>query len=198
MECELEFDVTGFGRAEGYSVEKDLKWISMGDASTFGDFGSFRNHGWKMHLEQRADGDGTGMKVVWRNGRAGHGEEPGDHETKLSGTSIQWNNNETYRFRLVWDGGGFGIFVNGEEWISDSFSQPYAAAPASGLARLLAARRDAVGYVSQHQAPESPVRLTLLRPTATCREPRAPGSNLAPVVCTNPAGGKRRSCQRGM
>ena len=30
-----------------------------------------------------------------------------------------------YRFRLVWDGGGFGIFINGEEWISDSFSQPY-------------------------------------------------------------------------
>ena len=30
VECELEFDVTGFGRAEGYSVEKDLKWITDG------------------------------------------------------------------------------------------------------------------------------------------------------------------------
>jgi hypothetical protein len=124
--CVLEFDVTGFNTAEGASVFKDLKWITMGDAGTFGNFGAFRDHPWKMHLEQRSDGDGTGMKIIFRNGAAAHGEDPGDHEIKLGGTSIFWNDSTVYHFRLEWDGGGFGLFVDGELWMADSFEQPYA------------------------------------------------------------------------
>ena len=69
--CTLEFDVTNFGRAQGASAAKDYKWVTMGDATTFGGFLTFRDHPWKMHLEQRSDGDGTGMKLIWRNGDTG-------------------------------------------------------------------------------------------------------------------------------
>ena len=31
-DCILEFDATGFGKAEGEGIAKDLKWITMGDA----------------------------------------------------------------------------------------------------------------------------------------------------------------------
>jgi len=123
VECILEFDVTGFGRAEGQFVEKDLKWISMGDASTFGDFGAFRNHPWKMHLEQRSDGDGTGMKITWRNGGFGE-DEPGDHVVKVD-PAVDWDGDQNFHFRLEWDGGGFGIWVNDEKWFSEGFSQPF-------------------------------------------------------------------------
>jgi hypothetical protein len=124
--CVLEFDTTGFNTAEGASVFKDLKWLTMGDASSFGSFGAFRDSPWKMHLEQRSDGDGTGMKIIFRNGAAAHGEDPGDHEIKLGGTSIFWDENTVYHFRLEWDGGGFGLFVDGELWMADGFAQPYA------------------------------------------------------------------------
>ena len=122
--CTLEFDVTNFGKAEGEFVDKDLKWISMGDAGTFGDFGAFRNHPWKMHLEQRSDGDGTGMKITWRNGGFGEGE-PGDHVIKVD-PAVNWNSNQVFHFKLVWDGGGFSVFVDGREWFGAGFSQPYA------------------------------------------------------------------------
>jgi hypothetical protein len=69
--CRVEFDVTNFGKGEGRDILKDVKWFSMGDATTWGNFGAFRNHKWKMHLEQRSDGDGTGMQVIWRNGKEG-------------------------------------------------------------------------------------------------------------------------------
>ena len=62
--CTVEFDVTGFGKGEGRQVQKDLKWLAMGDGSTWGNFGAFRNHPWKMHIEQRGDGNGTGMKCA--------------------------------------------------------------------------------------------------------------------------------------
>ena len=123
VECTLEFDVTNFGKAEGQYVEKDLKWISMGDASQFGDFGAFRNHPWKMHLEQRSDGDGTGMKITWRNGGFGEGD-PGDHVIKVD-PAVDWRGNEIFHFKLIWDDGGFGVFVNGEEWFSSGFAAPY-------------------------------------------------------------------------
>jgi hypothetical protein len=123
-ECVLEFDVTNFGRAEGFPVEKDLKWISMGDAPAFGDFGSFRNHPWKMHLEQRSDGDGTGMKITWRNGDVGEGD-PGDHVVKVD-PAVQWSSSQVFHFRLAWDGGGFGVWVNDEQFFGEGFSQPYA------------------------------------------------------------------------
>ena len=88
-DCRVEFDVTGFGKAEGAPFQKDIKWLSMGDATSFGNFDHFRNHPWKMHLEQRGDGDGTGMKLIWRNGDAGDGD-PGDH-TGRNDSTVPWN-----------------------------------------------------------------------------------------------------------
>jgi hypothetical protein len=117
--CSVEFDVTNFGRGEGESVQKDVKWITMGDGATFGDFGSFRDHPWKMHLEQRSDGDGTGMKLIWRNGAAGGGE-PGDHTGKVD-PAVDWRGSEVYHFVLSWNPSGFSVSVNGRTWFQDGF-----------------------------------------------------------------------------
>jgi hypothetical protein len=117
--CVLEFDVTNFGRAEGEPLAKDLKWITMGDGSVFGDFGAFRNHPWKMHLEQRSDGNGTGMKVTWRNGGFDEGIV-GDHVIKVD-PAVSWSSSTIYHFKFEWDSGGFGIYVNGEQWFGESF-----------------------------------------------------------------------------
>jgi hypothetical protein len=116
-DCRLEFDVTNFGKGEGNSVSKDLKWITMGDAGAFGDFSSFRDHDWKMHLEQRADGNGTGMKLIWRNGGVGGGN-PGDHTGKVD-PAVDWQSNQVFHFQLDWSPGGFSVFVNGERWFED-------------------------------------------------------------------------------
>ena len=57
--CTVEFDATNFGKKEGEPLGKDLKWLSMGDGVTFNPGGrddigyDFRDHDWKMHLEQR-------------------------------------------------------------------------------------------------------------------------------------------------
>jgi hypothetical protein len=134
-DCTVEFDATNFGRKEGEFVQKDLKWISMGDATTWGDFIAFRNHPWKMHLEQRSDGDGTGMKMIWRNGDAGEGE-PGDHTGKVD-PGVNWNGNTVFHFILTWRGGsGFtvkvgetqpdGTVTNLRTWFQDGFGgHPY-------------------------------------------------------------------------
>jgi hypothetical protein len=128
--CTLEFDVTNFGRAQGASELKDYKWISMGDGPTFGDFAAFRDHPWKMHLEQRSDGDGTGMKVVWRNGAASEGTNPGDHMQRNDST-VDWRSNVVYRFTLRWTSSGYSVAVatvnadgsvsNSRIWFSESF-----------------------------------------------------------------------------
>ena len=124
--CTLEFDVTHFGKGEGLSSMKDFKWITMGDASAWNDFITFRNHAWKMHLEQRADGDGTGMKIIWRNGDAGD-SEPGDHAVKLNSTGIDWRDSSVFHFNLDWSPSGFSIKINGEEWFQDGFGgHPFA------------------------------------------------------------------------
>jgi hypothetical protein len=117
--CTLEFDVTNFGKGEGKPLEKDLKWISMGDASSWDNFIVFRNNPWKMHLEQRADYDGTGMKLIWRNGDLGDGE-PGDHAQKLN-AAVDWRSDQLFHFSLDWSPAGFSIKVNGEEWFQDGF-----------------------------------------------------------------------------
>lgn len=133
--CTLQFDVTNVGKAAGASIGKDVKWLSMGDASTFGGFQIFRDHGWKMHLEQRSDGGGTGMKLIWRNGGDGDGN-PGDHE-KRNDATVDWRRDAVYRFTLQWSPNGFSVrvgvvgadgTVSGErEWFSDSFGgRPYA------------------------------------------------------------------------
>jgi hypothetical protein len=124
--CRLEFDVTNFGKAEGHPFEKDVKWLTMGDASTFDNFGVFRDHDWKMHLEQRADGDGTGMKLIWRNGCGTCGDgEPGDHTGKL-GSAVDWRSNQTYHFVFDWTPTNISVSVNGEVWFQDGWSHAYA------------------------------------------------------------------------
>jgi hypothetical protein len=133
--CTIEFDVTAFGKGEGRQVQKDLKWLSMGDGTTFGNFGAFRNHPWKMHLEQRGDGNGTGMKLIWRNGRAGDGD-PGDHDTKLMATSVNWRQTGVFHFTITWHPGGYsvqvgevqpdGSIVGNQEWFGGGFSRAYA------------------------------------------------------------------------
>ena len=133
--CTIEFDATSFGKGEGRCCEKDLKWLSMGDATAWGDFGSFRNHVWKMHLEQRGDGNGTGMKLIWRNGRNGDGD-PGDHDTKLMSTSVDWRPDAVFHFTITWHPGGYqiavgelqpnGSLVDNQVWFADGFSRPYA------------------------------------------------------------------------
>jgi hypothetical protein len=117
--CRVEFDVTNFG--DGLGNKHDDKWISMGERDAFGGFDVFRNHPWKMHLEQRADGDGTGMKLIWRNGCGDCFDgEPGDHTGKLP-SGPDWQENQVYHFALDWNRGGFTITVNGEVWFADTF-----------------------------------------------------------------------------
>jgi hypothetical protein len=122
--CRVEFDVTNFGKAEGAPFEKDIKWLSMGDATSFNNFDHFRNHPWKMHLEQRGDGDGTGMKLIWRNGDAGDGD-PGDH-TGRNDSTVNWNNNQVFHFVVEWHPDRLSVSVDGREWFEDGFARPYA------------------------------------------------------------------------
>jgi hypothetical protein len=122
--CNLQFDVTNFGAMEGEAYAKDLKWLSMGNAADFGDFTSFRNHPWKMHLIQRADFP-TGMEIIWRNGDGGDGE-PGDHRIKLNHTGIEFKSANAYHFELEWATTGFTIAVNGDVVMEDGWDNPYA------------------------------------------------------------------------
>jgi hypothetical protein len=120
--CRAEFDVTGFGKREGEALQKDLKWFTMGDASTWPSFGAFRDSPWKMHLEQRSDA-GNGMKLIWRNGGNGGGD-PGDH-TQRNDNTEDWNGNTVYHFVFDWNPGGFSISVNGHTWFTGGFARPY-------------------------------------------------------------------------
>jgi hypothetical protein len=121
-DCRVEFDITGIG--DGLGQPQDDKWLSMGDGALFGGFDDFRNQDWKMTLEQRADGDGTGMKLIWRNGDAGNGD-PGDHEDKL-GSGPDWQENVKYHLVFDWNPHGFEVRINGELWFHDTFDEPYA------------------------------------------------------------------------
>ncbi|HYN08548.1 MAG TPA: fibronectin type III domain-containing protein [Vicinamibacterales bacterium] len=121
-DCRVEFDMTGIG--DGLGQPHDDKWLSMGDALGFNGFDDFRNQDWKMTLEQRADGDGTGMKLIWRNGDAGDGD-PGDHDAKQD-PGPDWQENVKYHFVFDWNPRGFKIIINGETWFEDGFDEPYA------------------------------------------------------------------------
>lgn len=121
--CKVEFDVTNFGKKEGESLQKDLKWLTMGDATTFNSFGAFRDHPWKMHLEQRSDA-ANGMKLIWRNGKAGGGD-PGDHTQRRDDTE-SWNGGTVYHFVFDWTPTGLSVTVNGHVWFTDGFARPYA------------------------------------------------------------------------
>jgi hypothetical protein len=124
-DCRLEFDVTNFGPQEGLSFEKDVKWVTMGDASAFGNFGAFRNHPWKMHLVQRADFP-RGMEIIWRNGGTDpDGGDPGDHRIKLNDTPITFRSTDVYHFQLDWGPFGYTIAVNGIEVLADGWDHWY-------------------------------------------------------------------------
>ncbi len=126
--------MTDFGKRAGAALSKDLKWLSMGDASTFNNFTLFRNHVWKMHLEQRSDGDGTGMKLIWRNGREGGGD-PGDHEGKIEPT-MNWRSTAVFHFTLTWTPGSYevavgevnadGSLTGNRVWFQGGFARAYA------------------------------------------------------------------------
>jgi len=125
VSCTLEFDVTNFGAQEGEAFEKDLKWVSMGDANAFGDFGSFRDHPWKMHLVQRADYP-RGMEIIWRNGGTDpSGGDPGDHRIKLTDTPITFSSSAVYHFLLDWGTRGYSISVNGITVMQDGWDHWY-------------------------------------------------------------------------
>ena len=81
------------------------------DGNAFNSFQVFRDHPWKMHLEQRADLD-TALKLIWRNGGVGDGN-PGDHTGKTD-PGINWNGGTVYHFVFDWSPGGFTITVNGQ------------------------------------------------------------------------------------
>ncbi len=128
--------MTNFGRAQGAPALKDYKWVSMGDGNTFGDFTAFRDHPWKMHLEQRSDGDGTGMKLIWRNGASIEGANPGDHMQRNDST-IDWRPDVVYRFTFRWTPSDFTVSVGtvnadgsvsgNRVWFSEGFGAfPYA------------------------------------------------------------------------
>lgn len=122
--CTFEFDVQGFGEQEGAPYGLDVKWVSMGDGSTFGDFGAFRDSPWKMTMEERGDNP-TGVKIVWRNG--GNDSPDPDHTFKAS-TGIAWSSSHQppYHFVLAWTPGGFSITVDGQLIDSAPFnSGPY-------------------------------------------------------------------------
>jgi hypothetical protein len=123
-DCRLEFDATNFGPKEGYTIARDIKWVSMGEASTFSSFGAFRDHPWKMHLIQRADHD-TGMEIIWRNGDNGEHGDPGDHRIKLLSTPITFASSRSYHFQLDWNKEGFQIAVNGIEVMSEGWDYWY-------------------------------------------------------------------------
>jgi hypothetical protein len=123
--CLLEFDATNFGAREGFSAEKDLKWVSMGNANDFGNFFSFRNHDWKMHLIQRADFD-TGVEIIWRNGGVGDGSDPGDHRIKLNHTDVRFDSDNNYHFELEWATTGFRVSINGQLVMREGWDHPYA------------------------------------------------------------------------
>jgi len=132
--CTVEFDVTDFGKRAGAAVSKDLKWLSMGDGSTWNNFSLFRNHEWKMHLEQRSDGDGTGMKLIWRNGRIGDGD-PGDHEGRLEPT-MNWRSTAVFHFTVTWTATSYEVWVaevnadgslaGNRLWFQGGFARPFA------------------------------------------------------------------------
>jgi hypothetical protein len=120
VSCTLEFDVTNFGGQEGFPFEKDLKWVSMGDANAFGSFGAFRDHPWKMHVVQRADFP-TGLEIIWRNGGTDPNGDPGDHRIKLTSSPISFQSSAVYHFLLDWGTRGYSISINGITVMQDGW-----------------------------------------------------------------------------
>jgi hypothetical protein len=113
--CRVEFDATNFGRGEGTPISIDVKWFSMGDIGSWGSFGAFRDSPWKMHLEQRSDGDGTGMQVIWRNGstETTSGGDMGDHRGKFLSGGPPFHSSQVFHFVIEWTQTTYSISING-------------------------------------------------------------------------------------
>lgn len=130
--CTLEFDITNISKAEGEPFAIDLKFISMGSVDHFDSFFAFRDGPWKMQFAQRSDGDGTGFEIIWRNGKAGDGDNPGDHAIKIRHGGPDYEDDRVFHFVLEWDHGGYRISArqdNGPliEYLTDDFDGiPYA------------------------------------------------------------------------
>src|SRR5262249_4456599 len=94
-----------------------------------GSFGAFRDGAWKMHLKQRADGDGTGFDIVWRNNT---GTGAGDHRIKTLSGGPDYRNSNVEHFVVKWSPAGYTISesTNGgplEDYLADGFGGiPYA------------------------------------------------------------------------
>jgi hypothetical protein len=123
-DCTLEFDITNIGDKEGLSYEKDLKFVSMGHAGNFGDFGSFRNHNWKMHFIQRAD-HASGLEMIWRNGNNAEHGDPGDHRIKLLSTPITFKSANVYHVVIDWATTGYRVIINGTQVMREGWNHPY-------------------------------------------------------------------------
>ena len=132
INCRVEFDLTNVSEGEGICCERDMKFLSMGDANAFGDFDAFRNHDWKMHLVQRGDGDGTGLEIIWRNGGTDTEGNPGDHRIKMTCCGPDFKDSNVFHFVVEWNPSGYNISVgtNGgpqEPYLVDGFGGiPYA------------------------------------------------------------------------
>ena len=124
VSCRLEFDVTNVGPTEGFSFERDLKLVSMGDANAFSSFGAFRDHPWKMHLVQRADFT-SGWEIIWRNGGTDPEGDPGDHRIKLTSSAVTMNSSQSFHFLLDWDTRGYSIAINGITVMQDGWDHWY-------------------------------------------------------------------------
>jgi hypothetical protein len=125
-DCSLTFDITNIGPQEGLPSMKDYKFVSMGDASSFGSFGAFRDNPWKMHFIQRADFP-SGLEIVWRNGGTDpDGGDPGDHRIKLNDTPIVFISTSVNHAQLDWGPTGYTIAMNGIQVLADGWGLPYA------------------------------------------------------------------------
>jgi len=111
INCRVEFDLTNVSEGEGVCCERDMKFLSMGDANAFGDFDAFRNHDWKMHLVQRGDGDGTGLEIIWRNGGTEVDGNPGDHRIKMTCCGPDFKDSNVFHFVVEWNPSGYHISV---------------------------------------------------------------------------------------
>lgn len=131
-DCTVEFDITNISEAEGVAVGNDLKFLSMASAGDFSGFDAFRDSPWKMQLIQRADGDGTGLEIVWRNGEADPDGNPGDHRIKMTCCGPDFKDSSVFHFVVRWSPSGYNVSVgtNGGgqvEYLADGFGGiPYA------------------------------------------------------------------------
>jgi len=102
----VEFDLTNIKTHTGVEG-KDIKFLSMGDRSTFGN-SAFRDHPWKMHIEKRDEDPVGSLKLIWREGCATEGNC--DHAFKTGGMS--WDPNHIYHWVFRWGGGRILVKVD--------------------------------------------------------------------------------------